>query len=101
MLGRNSIHHLHHSLLPLPTRLASHGIKYELCRRCARSHQSVPRFQFCSVLIQAIISIITWVVDGRKNFIGPRDLHVLLDLAKSGQAEQVELRLQSENAKVQ
>ncbi|AAW43538.1 choline transporter, putative [Cryptococcus deneoformans JEC21] len=30
-----------------------------------------------------IISVITWIVDGRKNFIGPRDLGALLELARS------------------
>ncbi|WVQ75176.1 hypothetical protein IAR50_004786 [Cryptococcus sp. DSM 104548] len=30
-----------------------------------------------------IVSVITWVVDGRKNFIGPRDLGALLELARS------------------
>lgn len=40
-------------------------------------------------------------MDGRKNFIGPRDLHVLLDLAKAGQAQQVETALQHEAEKNQ
>ncbi|WVQ79456.1 hypothetical protein IAT38_001555 [Cryptococcus sp. DSM 104549] len=30
-----------------------------------------------------IISVITWIIDGRKNFIGPRDLGALLELARS------------------
>ncbi|WVW86645.1 hypothetical protein I302_108698 [Kwoniella bestiolae CBS 10118] len=30
-----------------------------------------------------LISVITWIVDGRKNFIGPRDLGALLELARS------------------
>lgn len=30
-----------------------------------------------------MISVITWIVDGRKNFIGPRDLGALLELARS------------------
>nr|ODN91204.1 choline transporter [Cryptococcus depauperatus CBS 7841] len=30
-----------------------------------------------------IVSVITWIVDGRKNFIGPRDLGALLELARS------------------
>ncbi|KAK8849460.1 hypothetical protein IAR55_004793 [Kwoniella newhampshirensis] len=30
-----------------------------------------------------IISSITWIVDGRRNFIGPRDLGALLELARS------------------
>jgi hypothetical protein len=48
---------------------------------------------------RVIISAITYVVDGRKNFIGPRDLHVLLDLAKTGQAEQVQHVLANEGEK--
>ncbi|WVF68676.1 hypothetical protein IAT40_003448 [Kwoniella sp. CBS 6097] len=30
-----------------------------------------------------IISVITWIVDGRRHFIGPRDLGALLELARS------------------
>jgi amino acid transporter len=32
-----------------------------------------------------IISVITWIVDGRKNFVGPRDLGALLELARAEQ----------------
>lgn len=33
--------------------------------------------------IVVIVSILTWIIDGRKNFIGPRDLGALLELARS------------------
>ncbi|WWD20084.1 hypothetical protein CI109_104558 [Kwoniella shandongensis] len=33
--------------------------------------------------IVTIISVLTWIIDGRKNFIGPRDLGALLELARS------------------
>lgn len=49
--------------------------------------------------VVCIISMVTWIVEGRKNFIGPRDLHVLLDLAKAGQAEQVQQVLAQEAEK--
>jgi hypothetical protein len=43
--------------------------------------------------------VVTYIVDGRKNFTGPRDLGALLEMARAAHVERVEMKNLGESEK--